>query len=281
MHTMKQALKKILPRPALHAVHRIRAAGEVRSLAALPPLTFDTGSLLPATATDLGGFLNTPAPFWDEDHADITAILGDDDRSGGVNPGDRRALYTLINALQLQSVLEIGTHIGASTQYIARALARGGNGLLTTVDIYDVNDPVRGAWRKAGLRQSPLSCAQSLGTAGRVRFMTRPALGYMREAADRFDFIFLDGDHRAGAVYTELAAALRLLNPGGVILLHDYYPGAVPLFSDGNIISGPYHALARAMNEEAALSVLPLGILPWPTKLGSHVTSLALVARAA
>ena len=276
---MKQALKKFLPRPALHAVHKIRTASETRMLATLPLLTFDTGNLLPATATDLIAFLHTPAPFWNEDHADITALLGDDDRAGGVNPGDRRALYTLINALQPQAVLEIGTHIGASTQYMARALARGGNGLLTSVDIYDVNDPVRGAWRKAGLRHSPQACTQTLGTAGRVRFITSPAIGYMRDTTDRFDFIFLDGDHRAGAVYTELAAALPLLNPGGVILLHDYYPDAVPLFSDGNIISGPYHALTRAMNEEAALSVLPLGILPWPTKLGSYVTSLALVAR--
>lgn len=280
MQSMKQAIKKLLPRPALHAVHKIRTASEARTLAAMPPLAFDVCNLLPATAADLSGFLNTHAPFWDEDRGDITAMLGDDDRSGGVNPGDRRALYALINALQPQAVLEIGTHIGASTQYIARALARGGNGMLTTVDIYDVNDPARGAWRTAGLRQSPQSCAQSLGTAGRIRFETAPALGYMRETHARYDFIFLDGDHRAPAVYGELAAALTLLNPGGVILLHDYYPEARPLFADGNIIAGPYHALNRAMREQAGLSVLPLGALPWPTKLGSHVTSLALVTRA-
>jgi predicted O-methyltransferase YrrM len=103
----------------------------------------------------------------------------------------------------------------------------------------------------------------------------------MHGTPDRYDFIFLDGDHRAPAVYAELAAALARLNPGGVILLHDYYPGAVPLFADGNIIAGPFHALRRAIAEQPSLSVLPLGALPWPTKLGSHVTSLALVAHAA
>lgn len=280
MLAMKQALKKILPRPALHAVHKIRAAGEARTLAALPPLAFNTDMLLPATAADLAGLLGTPTPFWDEDHADITAILGDDDRAGGVNPGDRRALYTLINALQPQRVLEIGTHIGASTHYIARALARGGDGMLTTVDIADVNDSEHGAWKAAGLRQTPQASAAALGAAGRITFTTRPAVDYMRETDTRFDFIFLDGDHRAPAVYTELAAALRLLNPGGVIMLHDYYPGARPLFSDNNIIAGPYHALARAVTEQPSLTVLPLGALPWPTKLGSNMTSLALVARA-
>lgn len=281
MHAMKQALKKLLPRPALHAVHKIRAAGEARTLATLTPLALDADNLLPATAADLSGFLNTATPFWEEDRADIIALLGDDDRAGGVNPGDRRALYALITALQPLSVLEIGTHIGASTQYIARALARGGNGILTTVDIYDVNDPAHGAWRAASLSHSPQGCAQLLGTAGRVRFVTAPALAHMRGTADRYDFIFLDGDHRAPAVYAELAAALARLNPGGVIVLHDYYPGAAPLFADGNIIAGPFHALRRAMAEQPALSVLPLGALPWPTKLGSHVTSLAMTVHAA
>lgn len=279
MLAMKQALKKILPRPALHAVHKIRAAGEARTLAGLAPLALNTDMLLPATHSDLVAFLATPTPFWDEDHADIAAILGDDDRAGGVNPGDRRALYTLVTALQPQKVLEVGTHIGASTHYIARALARGGDGILTTVDIADVNHSESGAWKAAGLHQSPQASAASLGTAGRVQFVTRPAVDYMRASDARFDFIFLDGDHRAPAVYTELAAALDLLNPGGVILLHDYYPDARPLFADGNIIAGPCHALARAMREQPSLTVLPLGALPWATKLGSNVTSLALVAR--
>ena len=37
------------------------------------------------------------------------------DDEGGVNPGDRRAIYSLIHYLKPISVLEIGTHIGAST----------------------------------------------------------------------------------------------------------------------------------------------------------------------
>ena len=43
---------------------------------------------------------------------------------GGVNPGDRQAVYYLIMALKPQNVLEVGTHIGASMPHIARALKR-------------------------------------------------------------------------------------------------------------------------------------------------------------
>lgn len=277
---MKQALKEILPRPILNAVNRIRAIGDTHALAALPAASFELGNLRSMVPGAIAALLAAPQPHWESDHKSIAAVIGDDDRAGGVNPGDRRALYTLIAVLKPQSVLEIGTHIGASTQYIASALTRCGSGSVTTVDIHDVNDPVRGAWRAAGLQQPPRICAQKIGNAGRISFVTEPSLTYMLETTARFDFIFLDGDHRAVSVYSEVAAALRLLNPGGLILLHDFYPNGMPLYSDGSIIAGPYRALSRIMREAPDLSILPLGVLPWSTKLGSRVTSLALAVLA-
>lgn len=44
------------------------------------------------------------------------------DGTGGVNPGDRRAIFYLVRHLRARSVLEIGTHIGASTTHVASAL---------------------------------------------------------------------------------------------------------------------------------------------------------------
>jgi predicted O-methyltransferase YrrM len=52
-------------------------------------------------------------------------------------------------ALNPRKVLEVGTHIGASTIYIAAALKRlNEGGKLTTVDIIDVNHPEQGSWKK-------------------------------------------------------------------------------------------------------------------------------------
>ena len=51
------------------------------------------------------------------------------------------------------------------------------------------------------------------------------------------------------------------------------------MYPDGTIIFGPFQALSRIGRENAAIKVCPLGALPWPTKQGSHLTSLALVAR--
>ena len=70
---------------------------------------------------------------WD---ASLTAYI-EDGKTGGVNPGDRRLLYQLTRRLKPRNVLEIGTHVGASTMHIAAAKPRS----ITTVDIVDVNAP--------------------------------------------------------------------------------------------------------------------------------------------
>ncbi len=88
--------------------------------------------------------------------------------AGGVNPGDRRALYYLIRALKPARVLEVGTHIGASTVHVAAALranAREGGPAAdaTTVDIQDVNDPVTRPWLGFGSTHAPATMIATMG----------------------------------------------------------------------------------------------------------------------
>lgn len=66
------------------------------------------------------------------------------DFKGGVNPGDQRAIFYLIRYFKPKAVLEIGTHIGASTVNIASAMNYNQIDPLTkkifkTIDIRDVN----------------------------------------------------------------------------------------------------------------------------------------------
>ncbi|TIM24349.1 MAG: class I SAM-dependent methyltransferase [Mesorhizobium sp.] len=204
--------------------------------------------------------------------------------NSGVNPGDRRALYYVIRALRPGRVLEVGTHIGASTVHVAAAVrANAGDGGpapdVTTVDIEDVNDPVTRPWIGNGSRHSPADMIAQMGMPNGVRFVAQPSLAYLSVPGENFDLIFLDGDHSAATVYRELPAALRRLRPGGLVLLHDYFPGGEPLWPGNPVIPGPWLAVNRLRREGAGLEVIPLAELPWPTKLGSKVTSLALVSR--
>ncbi len=202
--------------------------------------------------------------------------------TGGVNRGDRRAIFYLIASLKPQSVLEIGTHIGASTVNIASALSvtsKRNKPKLTTVDIVDVNSIEHKPWQKFRVKNSPKEMLDALGLAAFVNFETNTSLDYAKNTKKKFDFIFLDGDHSARSVYQEIPVALGLLQPGGVILLHDFFPKNIPLWSNGSVIPGPFLAVERIIKEGGNVQSLPLGKLPWRTKLGSNVTSLALFLR--
>lgn len=206
------------------------------------------------------------------------------DGTGGVNPGDRRAIFYLVLYFQSHRVLEVGTHIGASAVHIAAALnsrkriAEGGASLIS-VDAVAVNDPISKPWIRHGTRLSAADMIRRMGCDPFTEFATMRSLDYMGQCESGFDFIFLDGDHAAQTVYREIPAALELLNTDGVVLLHDYFAGAKPLWPDGAVVPGPFLATERLRAEGARFQVLPLGRLPWPTKQRSNVTSLALLVR--
>jgi predicted O-methyltransferase YrrM len=238
----------------------VRLGGEVRLRAAKRE----------AIAVDRLGFVNQidllvafgPAP----------SELPVSDLVGAANPGDRKARGCLAAHLGARRILEIGTHIGASTAALASVAE------VVSVDVIDVNAS-DGPWRALGAGESPEAMLQRLGWRARVRFVKQPSLEFMRTTSERFDLVFLDGDHSAVTVYRELAAASRLVNPGGFILLHDYFPGGKPLIRGSEPIPGPFRGVERACRENPTLTVRPLGILPWPTKLGSSATTLALAGR--
>jgi len=276
---MKQLLRALLPQKYLEKVIMMK---DRFNLATLSSLSFRPANLRVLTLGILAETFadKVIASAWEKDHAIIKEFFGDDDTMGGVNPGDRRALYYLVMTLKPKTILEVGTHIGASTLYIASALKRiGEGGQVTSVDILDVNDPLKGAWKHLGLLRSPRDFAEQLQCADRITFHAVNSLDFMRTTKQNYDLIFLDGDHRAGTVYQEVSSALQLLNTGGVLLLHDYYPGAKPLFPDGGMTAGPFYALNRVKKESPAIKILALGSLPWPTKQGTTITSLAIITR--
>lgn len=243
-------------------------------------LPFDAAKLEAAAPEIARRAFSDPAiaQAWARDSAAIGAVYPGDGRGGGVNPGDRRALHALIMHLKPERALETGTNVGASTLALAQALRTvSATACLTTVDIRDVNSPCE--WQKNGLAMAPRDIAARIGCLDRIGFEVASSVDFMRQARPGYDFIFLDGDHEAATVYREISAALALLSPNGVIVLHDYYPDGQPLFPDGARITGPCRAVRRIQDECPDIAVHPLGALPWPTKQGSNITSLALLGR--
>jgi predicted O-methyltransferase YrrM len=270
----------------LRPIYRMVRDGRVRvRLAALPPAVCDTGALgafdepwLAKTFAD-----ERIAAAWAEDGPRLDA-LDLPEETGGVYPGDQRALYYLALRLRPRALLEIGTHIGRSTAVLALAAARnraeGIETTLFTVDIRDVNDPVVRPWLNYRSARSPRAMVEALGCSDFVRFEVALSLRRLARDDRRYGLIFLDGCHNADVVYQEIPLALRRLEQPGLIVLHDYFPGGRPLWPDKPVAVGPDLAVGRLIAEGADLGAVPLGSLPWPTRLGSHTTSLAVLSRA-
>jgi predicted O-methyltransferase YrrM len=260
---------------------------ERRSLDRLPITAINVAALRRIDAPELSRILNAAdiAREWNDVSVQLDQVVQIEDmKTAGVNPGDRRAIYYLIRALRSTRVLEIGSNVGASTLSIAAALKRNiasehaSQWGIVTVDIQDVNDAADSEWKLAKLPRSPRDNLAAIDMTSHVKFETKSSLSYFDDCQERFDLIFLDGDHSARTVYQEVPRALLALRPGGTILLHDYFPGHRPLWNDKSVTVGTSLAFERLQREGAKLNVLPLDRLPWPTKLGSNVTSLAIVA---
>lgn len=259
-------LGRLMPQGLWHTLQRRMDA---RRLATIRSADFDLGNLR-SSFPDYSAF-DSEWPSVEQ----LQRSIGMADPEGGVNPGDRRLLYQVARAMRATSLLEVGTHVGASTLVLALAANRNG-GHLTTVDIADVNAD-DAEWKRRGCRFRP---SDTLARAGVVAtFHRSDSVAWL--AADRgsYDLIFLDGLHEAQQLYRELPLALRRLNPDGLILLHDVFPNYEPLWADGYVIPGPWMAVERCGRECSRLRVQPLGELPWPTKQGSNITSLAAVLR--
>lgn len=246
----------------------------------LPKHTCNLTALAPISQVNLAEIFTSPLYHqeWCEVEQELARVqISNHD---GSNSGDSRAVFYLVRHLRCRRVLEIGTRLGATTARMALAIrnahAPGDERALSTVDIDDVNIPSH--W--SGLnRYSPRESIHHLGCGEWVTFVTQNSLDYFAQSQEKFDLIFLDGSHDAGVVYQEIPAALNALNPGGWILLHDYYPQRRPLWEDLPPIVGPYLAVRRFQREGARIEVLPFGQLPWWTRGNSSATSLALLGK--
>jgi len=128
-----------------------------------------------------------------------------------IAPEQGAFMTLLVRAMGARRALELGTFTGYSAICIARGLAKGGT--LVTCDI-------NGEWTEVARRYF-----DEAGVADRVDLRLGPALDTLRElpADDPFDFAFIDADKTEYPDYYE--ECLRLLRPGGVMMLDNVLRG--------------------------------------------------------
>ena len=119
-----------------------------------------------------------------------------------VDPEVGRFLEQLARSIRARTVLEVGTAIGYSTLYLARAVELGGK--VVTIDV----DPARQAQARAALERE--------GLGVRVEMVLAPALEAIPKRSEAFDLVFLDAIKEEYRAY--LDAAIPKLRVGGLVV---------------------------------------------------------------
>ena len=135
-------------------------------------------------------------------------------------------------AAEAENIAEIGVFAGRST--IRMVEAQGGVGKLWAIDHWQgvpddqtqhvIYKDLRQTERNFRLRMRPYI------KAGRVQVLKMASLEgadwVARNVGPILDLIFLDGDHRYGALRADIQAWRPLLRAGGILAGHDYHwPG--------------------------------------------------------
>jgi predicted O-methyltransferase YrrM len=158
------------------------------------------------------------------------------------------ALRFLASAIGAKAVVEIGTGFGTSGIWLLRGMRPGS--VLTSVDLEPEHHRLaRAAFTAAGF------------PASRYRLITGRALEVLPRLADSaYDLVFCDADKRESPEY--LAAAVRLLRPGGIVAFDNALwtdQGANVVLRDPDTAAiGELRELVRA-DEGLVPLLLPIG----------------------
>ena len=201
-------------------------------------------------------------PSYGPDFLNALKQIDADPKSPGLSDvGMRNLLFTHALNLRPQTVLEIGTHIGAATVVMAQALKLNGFGKLCTTEPISVSRTI---------------AAKHIATAGLTAWVEQIA-GLSTDASVRrrlqavapFELIFVDANHDYAAVKSEVAFYWSLLADNGLMLIHDTGTHAVTFDSTGE--GGVRRALDEITGEVEGFNLVRYEWPLWLNPCGAAV----------
>jgi predicted O-methyltransferase YrrM len=137
--------------------------------------------------------------------------IPDEERYMSITAEEGEELFNLLRKNESQRTMEVGLAYGASTAYIMSAT----NGVHVAID------PYQESFQNLGLRN-----IESLGLLKKLDFRPEPSLVALPQLAKegrRFDFVFIDGEHKFDDAFTEWVISDSMLEPRGLVVFHDTY----------------------------------------------------------
>jgi predicted O-methyltransferase YrrM len=173
-----------------------------------------------------------------------------------VSPDEAARMHNLIVEVQAKRILEVGTFVGLSTALLAMEVGRDGSVVACDLDlpvplqardtryverfgeIATIREPhsalfyVRSVLDEFGvsdrvqLLAGCFSCPPQGEFAEQIRRFgldidCMPVVGAAAAAGNPYDLVFIDGDHYAPSVYSDLSLCHQFPEPARTIVLHD------------------------------------------------------------
>ena len=161
--------------------------------------------------------------------------------------GDQAALITLlVGAIGARRALEVGTFLGYGALAIARGLPGDGELICCELD-EEYAQRAREHLKRAGV-------------ADRVEIRVGPAIETLRAIGEEesFDFAFVDADKGGYPDYYD--ECLRLLGPGGLLMLDNVFMGARILEPEGDPVVTAVAELNDRIASDARVEAAMLAI---------------------
>ena len=140
-----------------------------------------------------------------------------DVRTVSISTGEGEALRKWVSSENAAQTVEIGLGYGVSALYICEGLIRNGRP--------DARHVVLDPFQARRFADCGLQVLEEAGVRPLVEYhaeVSQIALPAFLKEGRRFDFGFVDGNHRFDSVFVDLFYLGRLLRKGGVVILDDY-----------------------------------------------------------
>lgn len=155
--------------------------------------------------TEKSRAINFPSP----DQINAGLVVPEHDSATPVKPSEALFIYDFLKQQAITSTLEIGFAYGRSAGHIVSA----------TQSVHHVIDPFQSNYDGLGMKNM-----ESLGVDSLIRLhpdFSHNVLPEMNNDGRKFDFIFIDGDHKFDGIFVDFYYSDFLVNDGGYILFHD------------------------------------------------------------
>jgi predicted O-methyltransferase YrrM len=138
-----------------------------------------------------------------------TIEIPSEDAATAVRATEAQFIYDFLQQLENPVTLEVGFGYGRSACYIMAATGRE----------HCVMDPYQDHYNRQALNN-----IKKCGFDGQLNFFedcSHNVLPRMLSEGKKFDFIFIDGDHKFDGIFVDFYYSDKILNDGGFVLFHD------------------------------------------------------------